>query len=75
MRRDRLPKALQPKKQTHTVTLKAVFASLDGKDSDDDAERFEKELWELVRKFKHQSEFKRPDIIRIKKWTETRGTP
>lgn len=75
MTRPRSPRLPKPKKQTHTVTLKAVFASLDGKDSDDDAERFEKELWELVRKFKHKSEFKRPDIARIKKWTETPGTP
>jgi hypothetical protein len=66
-----LPK---PKKQTHTITLKAVFASLDGKDSDDDAERFEKELRELIRKFKPKSELKPPDIRSIKKW-ETTGTP
>ena len=69
----RTPRLPKPNKQTHAVTLKAVFASLDGKDSDDDAERFEKELWELVRMFKHKSEFKRPDIRRIKKW-ETTGT-
>jgi hypothetical protein len=53
--------------------LKAVFASLDGKDSDDDAARFEKELRELIKKFKPKSEFKYPDIRSIKKW-ETSGT-
>jgi hypothetical protein len=67
-----LPK---PKKQTHTVTLKAVFASLDGKASDDDAERFEKELRELISNFKPKSEFKYPDIRSRKKWTETTSTP
>jgi hypothetical protein len=60
--------------QTHTITFKAVFASLDGKDSDDDAERFEKELREFIKNFKAKSEFKYPDIRSIKKW-ETSGTP
>jgi hypothetical protein len=50
-----LPK---PQKETFTIKVKAVFASLDGKDSDADAERFEKELRELIRKFKPKSEFK-----------------
>lgn len=74
MRRDRLPKILQPKKQTHTVTLKAVFVSVDGKASDDDAERFEKALRKLIENFKPKSEFKPPQIQTIKKW-ETTGTP
>ena len=71
--RSRLPRLPKPKKQTHTITLKAVFASLDGKDSDEDAERFEKELRELIKNFKPKSEFKYPDITSIKKW-ESRGT-
>jgi hypothetical protein len=67
-----LPK---PKKQTHIITLKAVFASLDGKDSDDDAGRFEKELRELISNFKPKSEFKYPDIRSITKRTETISKP
>ena len=74
MTRSRLPRLPKPKKQTHTVTLKAVFASLDGKASDDDAERFEKELRKLIERFKAKSEFKPPKIESIKKW-ETTGTP
>jgi hypothetical protein len=70
----RLPRLPKPKKQTHTVTLRAVFASLDGKDSDDDAARFEKELGEFVKNFKAKSEFKYPDIRSIKEW-ETTATP
>jgi hypothetical protein len=56
-----MPKMPKPQKETFTIKLKAVFASLDGKDSDDDGARFEKELRELIRKFKPKSEFK-PDI-------------
>ena len=66
----RLPKA---KKETFTIQLKAVFASLDGKDSDDDGKQFEKELRELVRKFKPKSEFKH-DITTDKVSYEKSGT-
>jgi len=69
--RSRIPRLPKPKKQTHTITLKAVFASLDGKASHDDAERFEKELRELISNFKPKSEFKYPDIRKITKRTET----
>lgn len=58
-RTPRLPKLL---KETHTIKLKAVFASLDGKDSDDDAARFLEQLRELIKKFKPKSEFRPPDI-------------
>ncbi len=51
-----------------------MFASLDGKDSDDDAARFEKELRELIRNFKPKSEFKYPDIRSKTKKYETSGT-
>jgi hypothetical protein len=53
-----MPKMPKQQKETFTIKLKAVFASLDGKDSDDDAGRFEKELRELIRKFRPKSEFK-----------------
>jgi len=58
MTRLRPPRLPKPEKETHTIKLNAVFASLEGKDSDDDAARFEKELRELIRKFKPKSEFK-----------------
>lgn len=56
--RSRLPKMPKPQKETSTIKLKAVFASLDGKDSTADGTQFEKELRELIRKFKPKSEFK-----------------
>ncbi len=56
--RARLPKMPKPQKETSTIKLKAVFASLDGKDSTADGAQFEKELRELIRKFKPKSEFK-----------------
>jgi|GEM_PF-5671782 len=58
----RLPKLPRTPKETHTIKLKAVFASLDGKSSDDDAARFRALLDELIRKFRAKSEFT-PKII------------
>jgi hypothetical protein len=52
-----MPKMPKPQKETFTIKLKAVFASLDGKDSTTDGRQFEKELRELIRKFKPKSEF------------------
>ena len=57
----RLPKLPLAPKETHTIKLK-VFASLDGKSSDDDAARFRAQLDELIGKFEAKSEFT-PKII------------
>lgn len=56
--RSRLPKMPKPQMETYTVKLKAVFASPDGKDSTADGKQFDKELRELINKFKAKSEFK-----------------
>jgi hypothetical protein len=52
-----MPRMPKSQKETFTVKLKAVFASPDGKDSNADGTQFEKELRELIRKFKYKSEF------------------
>ncbi len=54
----RLPRLPRTQKETHKIELKAVFASLDGKDSDADAELFMSQLEELIKQFKPKSEFK-----------------
>lgn len=56
--RSRLPKMPKPQMETYTIKVKATFASENGKDSTADGTQFEKELRELIRKFKAKSEFK-----------------
>lgn len=63
-----LPKSIRVAQEKRTITLQVSFASVTGKESDEDAVRFRAELEEIMSKFKAKSEFK----YKFTEKTETR---
>jgi hypothetical protein len=53
-----LPKSIRVAQEKRTITLRISFASVTGKESDEDAERFRTKLEELLSKFNPKSDSK-----------------